>query len=347
MTEYAEGSFNVSEYLSKRPQYPDKIYKLISDYHQSSTQTLLDLGCGPGQGSWPFLSTFDHVIGIDPGEGMIKHAREAYEQLAKEKKLKGEKVASSIYKVCSVESLDTLKIAENSIDLAIAATAAHWFDMEKTYSHLSKLIKKGGTVAFWTYDLAYPKYHPSTAEMVSRFAYEDLSEYVDVKGCERINSLYEKLDQPPIEIWKDVRHFAYPNFGVNKSYTPALEGELPAYLSSVEGTEWDWDLHTDVSVIGFYFFYYLLINIFSLLTLQSTITWNDLAAAKRTNSSYFNWRKEYPNVPIEKDIASRQVSALRDQVLSERSEGIGCETGESDEQVRLLRPMGLLLMRKR
>ncbi|PWN33230.1 S-adenosyl-L-methionine-dependent methyltransferase [Meira miltonrushii] len=235
MTEYAEGSFNVSEYLSKRPQYPEKIYDLIIDYHKhGNTQTLLDLGCGPGQGSWPFLGIFDNVIGVDPGEGMIKHARQAYEQIAKDR-------------ICAVESLDSLKVPERSVDLAIAATAAHWFDMQRTYAHLSKLVKSGGTVAFWTYDLAYPKYHSSTAEMVSRFAYEDMAQYVDLQGCKRIQSLYKELDQPPANEWEDVRHFAYPNFGVNKNYIPVLEKELPAHLSSVEGTEWDWDLHTDVS----------------------------------------------------------------------------------------------------
>lgn len=248
MTEYAQGSFNVSEYLSKRPQYPDKVYDLILDYHKDgNTQNLLDLGCGPGQGSWPFFGIFDNVIGIDPGEGMIKHAQQAFEQIRKEKSIKGEKVALANYKVCAVESLDTLNLPEKSIDLAIAATAAHWFDMQKTYTHLSKLIKSGGTVAFWTYDLAYPKYHTSTAEMVSRFAYEDMSQYVDLQGCKRIQSLYKELDQPSPNEWEDVRHIAYPNFGVNKNYIPVLDNELPAHLSSVEGTEWDWELHTDVS----------------------------------------------------------------------------------------------------
>lgn len=80
---------------------------------------------------------------------------------------------------------------------------------------------------------------------------------------------------------------------------------------------------------------------------QSTTTWNELAAAKRTNSSYFNWRKSHPDTPIEKDIAARQVSAIRDQVLSDRGEGIGCGMGQSNDQVRLMRPMGLLLMQRR
>ena len=251
MSEYAERTFDVSEYLSKRPQYPEKIYELILNYHiqgnETSTQTLLDLGCGPGQGSWPFLGIFDEVIGIDPGEEMIKHARQAYEQIAKEKSRKGEKVANANYHVCAVESLDTLVIPDKSIDLAIAATAAHWFDMQKTYAHLTRLVKPGGTIAFWTYDLAYPKYHPSTSEMISRFAYEDMIDYVDKEGCKRINSLYQKLEKPSSNEWENVCHFAYPNYGVNKSFTPVLQAELPTQLLSVKGTEWDWDLHTDVS----------------------------------------------------------------------------------------------------
>lgn len=250
MSEYAEQSFNVTEYLSKRPQYPSKIYDLILNYHKkdnvSNMHTLLDLGCGPGQGGWPFLEEFDELIGIDPGEGMIKSARQAYDQLAKSGKMRGKKVASAKYHVCPVELLDSLDLEEQSIDLAIAATAAHWFDMQRTYDQLARLVKKDGTVAFWTYDLAYPKFHPSTSEMVSRFAYEDLAQYVDQRGCKRIQSLYKELDQPPSNDWKNVRHFAYPNFGPNKNYIPVLQTESPTHLLSNQGTEWDWDLHTDV-----------------------------------------------------------------------------------------------------
>lgn len=333
MTEYAEKSFDVEEYLSKRPRYPKRVYDRILEYHRegekyrnlekNDERILLDLGCGPGQGGWPLFDSFDQIIGIDPGEGMIVHARQAFEQIVKTNQKQGKHCPKADYQVCSIENLSTLSIKPNSIQMVISATAAHWFDMEKCYSNLKSKVQKGGTIALFTYDLAYPMDHLSTSEMVSRFAYEDMTKYVDLEGCKRIRSLYVELDRPEEQDWTDVEYFAYPNKGKAGGYVPILPPKSVDQLPHQSDIQWDWDLRT-----------------------EGTTSWDDLAAAKRTNGSYFNWRKENPEIPFKDDIAAKQVNALRDQVLQDRQQGIGNKGGQNDQSINVMRPMGLLLMRK-
>lgn len=41
-------------------------------------------------------------------------------------------------------------IPDNSVDLITAATSAHWFDMEPFWPTAARVLKRGGTVAFFT-----------------------------------------------------------------------------------------------------------------------------------------------------------------------------------------------------
>lgn len=46
---------------------------------------------------------------------------------------------------------DLAGIADGSVDLITAATAAHWFDMPAFWARAAKVLKPGGSVAVWTY----------------------------------------------------------------------------------------------------------------------------------------------------------------------------------------------------
>lgn len=339
MAEYAQDTFDVEAYMAKRPRYPDHLYDILSEYQVGPSQsnegsrqcrTLLDLGCGPGMASWPLLEQFDRMIGVDPGEAMIDSARKAYAtfRISALKQGGGRPIAEARFEVSKVEELHRLGIADASIDCVIAATAAHWFDMGAAYGQLQRIMRSGATLAMWTYDLAYPSEHASTVSMVSRFAYEDLKGFVDLKGSQTIRSLYAELELPGMQDWKDIRYIAYPNGGKRDGYLPILpwtEERQALHPSTTETgltIEWDPKLHT-----------------------SSTLTWQDLKAAKRTNSSYHNWRKQNPDVRLAEDIAAKQVDELRQQVTADRRLGIG--SSNEDEMVNVMRPMGLLLMRRR
>lgn len=68
-----------AKYAATRKGYPPALIKYIVDHHCATggeTKLLLDVGCGPGNSTQDLAPYFEHVFGADPGEGMIKAAKE-------------------------------------------------------------------------------------------------------------------------------------------------------------------------------------------------------------------------------------------------------------------------------
>lgn len=145
-------------YSQNRPTYHPNLYKTIIDYHVSTggkLNTILDVGCGPGNAVRDLSSHFTQAIGLDPSEGMIKAARS----------LGGTSSDGSHiqFETSTAEELGagtSLNLADSSVDLIVAATAAHWFDMSLFWPRAAKLLNPGGSVALWAARGGY--IHPST-----------------------------------------------------------------------------------------------------------------------------------------------------------------------------------------
>ena len=132
-------------YAAGRPGYSPELFKIIMDHHVSTggqLDTVIDVGCGTGQAIRDLAPYFSNAIGLDPSEGMISTARET-----------AKSSASPIrFEISAGEVLGTdLKppIADGSVDLITAATAAHWFDMARFWATAARVLKPGGTVALW------------------------------------------------------------------------------------------------------------------------------------------------------------------------------------------------------
>ncbi|KAJ9422691.1 S-adenosyl-L-methionine-dependent methyltransferase [Fusarium oxysporum] len=132
-------------YATGRPGYFPELFKIILNHHASSggrLDTVLDVGCGTGQATGDLAPFFNNAIGIDPSEGMITFARETIKSSA----------LSIRFEVSAAEALGIdlePPIANNSVDLLTAATAAHWFDMTQFWRSAARVVEAGGTVALW------------------------------------------------------------------------------------------------------------------------------------------------------------------------------------------------------
>lgn len=133
-------------YAQHRLDYHPRLYQLVLGYHTATggrLDTLLDVGCGPGTAARTLAPHFAHAIGTDPSEGMIATAHS----------LGGVSSASEPirFEVAAVEEvgLASPPIPDGSVDLLVAATAAHWFDMAGFWPHAARLLRPGGTVALW------------------------------------------------------------------------------------------------------------------------------------------------------------------------------------------------------
>lgn len=141
---------------SFRSSYPRALFDHVLAYlDQSSSpalrqrpRTLLDLGCGPGVSTfdWLDLDRFERIVGIDPSDNMVSAAR----RILEEKRAKGE-IKDGVEVRFEKGGSDKLAgiVEDESVDLAVAGQAAHWFNAEATYRELARVLKPGGAFAFW------------------------------------------------------------------------------------------------------------------------------------------------------------------------------------------------------
>jgi len=139
-------SQQAATYAKHRPSPPPALVELILGHHTATggkNGVLLDVGCGPGIATYVFSKHFDVAIGADLCESMIKVATELGGESAK-----GDSVR---WVISTAEEIDKIEgVEKGSVDLVIAAFAAHWFDMSKFWAAAAEVMKPGGTVALWT-----------------------------------------------------------------------------------------------------------------------------------------------------------------------------------------------------
>lgn len=135
-------------YAQNRLGYHDSVYRAIFNHHDAhggAYGLVVDVGCGPGLATSDLAPHFARAIGLDPSEGMIATAR-----------TRGGTTGSGApvrFEVGSAEdlgaSLTTDPVVPGSVDLLVAATAAHWFDLPAFWRAAARALRPGGTVALW------------------------------------------------------------------------------------------------------------------------------------------------------------------------------------------------------
>lgn len=193
-------------YAQGRPDYHPNVYETVVNQHISSggqLDTLLDLGCGPGNVARSLGIHFTHAIGLDPSAGMIATARSMGGTTSTSEPIR--------FDISTVEDLgSTLSppVADNSVDLITAANAAHWFDMTRFWPRAARVLKPGGSVAMWT--SGEMRIHPSVPNAAAIQAELDQIEEEHLKPFFELGNLLTRdryvdlplpwtLDQPVVE----------------------------------------------------------------------------------------------------------------------------------------------------
>jgi len=117
-------------YDKYRPGYPDAV---VDWFRLPKGARVLDLGCGTGISARLFASRGLGVVAIDPNEAMLEKAR-----------AHGGNVVYALGRAEATGQPDA------SFDLAYAAQAFHWFDVDKTMKELRRVLApKGRAAAIW------------------------------------------------------------------------------------------------------------------------------------------------------------------------------------------------------
>ncbi len=122
------------DYLRYRPSYPDALFAYLAEI--SPTRHLAwDCATGSGQAAQGLSAHFEKVIATDASAAQIDSAIPT---------------ANVHYRVASAESSG---LPDHSVDLVTVAQALHWLDLERFYDEVRRVLKPGGLLAVWSYNL--------------------------------------------------------------------------------------------------------------------------------------------------------------------------------------------------
>jgi len=196
---YRKSTFSHASYAAYRPSYPPELYQIILEFHHGARSLCLDLGSGPGFIARELSSSFVRVIGTDPSPGMVEQALKlssAYPNLS--------------FHQAYAENLPFVDDA--SIDLVTAGQAAHWFDYPRLFAELKRIVRPGGTLAFWGYKDHVLVDYPKATEVLNFYTHSAGDRYLgDYWSQPGRTIVQDKLlaIQPPPSDWEDITRIEY------------------------------------------------------------------------------------------------------------------------------------------
>lgn len=103
-------------------------------------------------------------------------------------------------------------IEPNSVDLYVAGQAAHWFDFPKLFKELNRIMRKGGTMAFFGYkDHCFVEY-PNATKIMDHYAYGDDNDLLGPHWTQPGRSIVQdklRAIKPPETDWEDIQRIEY------------------------------------------------------------------------------------------------------------------------------------------
>jgi ubiquinone/menaquinone biosynthesis C-methylase UbiE len=121
-------SSTAPKYLRFRPTYPPELFEYLVSNCQGH-ECALDCGTGSGQAALGLTQFFRRVVATDASRQQIENA------VAHEK----------IFYVAA--RAEALPLQPRSVDLFMVAQALHWFDFERFYAEVRRVLKPGGLFA--------------------------------------------------------------------------------------------------------------------------------------------------------------------------------------------------------
>ncbi|TFK65915.1 hypothetical protein BDN72DRAFT_844961 [Pluteus cervinus] len=269
MATFAKTTFNSTIYSATRPSYPQRLFEYIYAYHNkkgSRWEHAVDVGCGTGQATKPLADRFSRVTAVDPSKSMLISARE---YLGSSKP----SVAFSFVQG-SAEDLAAGIPQSQSVDLAIAAQAAHWFDWSKVWPELSRTLRPNGTAAFWIYsEFRLPEY-PTLTPLITAYA----------QGTDPVTSVGSYFQRPGRTILENLlRDVPHPKSIVQDQFVdfrrvyftgPHFDPSATATNGSSPQLQDNWEHHPTL--------------------LSQRMTWLDLLGYFRSWSALHTYHEKYP-----------------------------------------------------
>jgi SAM-dependent methyltransferase len=121
-----------AKYANFRPRYPAELFDFLAQT-APRRDSAWDCACGNGQATLDLARRFRKVIATDASAQQIQEAQRA---------------DNIEYRVAPAE---VSRLVNASVDLITVAQAMHWFDVEKFYAEVRRVLRPDGLLAVWTY----------------------------------------------------------------------------------------------------------------------------------------------------------------------------------------------------
>ena len=195
-----------SHYADNRPTYPAELFAWLAGQCKEHVFAW-DCGAGNGQASTELARYFEHVIATDASETQILQA------------MPHPKVE---YRVASSESsgLDSA-----CADIIVVAQALHWFDLDRFYAEVKRVVKPEGLLAAWSYGVLTVE-GGEVNSIVQRFYHEEVGPFWPAER-HHVETGYKEIDFP-------FRRISAPAFTMNVRWNPA---QLLGYFRSWSATD--------------------------------------------------------------------------------------------------------------
>jgi len=173
------------DYAKFRPRYPAKIFEYLGRI-APARQRVWDCATGNGQAAIGLAAVFIEVVATDASENQIAKAQ-PHERVN--------------YRVAPAEESG---LENNSVDLIMVAQALHWFDRDRFYGEVNRVLKPQGVFAASAYRLFHVT--PEIDELVNRKYYHDVvgpfwpDERKLIMQFEDIPFPFPELKIPPFEV---------------------------------------------------------------------------------------------------------------------------------------------------
>ncbi len=144
-------------YVAFRPRYPDALFDYLAGASRRR-ELAWDCACGSGQATQALADRFISVIATDASQSQVA-AAPSHPRID--------------YRVAPAEESG---LPSGSVDLVTVAQALHWFDIDRFYAEVRRVLVPGGLLAVWAYGVLHVEDREIDA-LVTRFYRVTLGPY--------------------------------------------------------------------------------------------------------------------------------------------------------------------------
>ncbi|MFI5497530.1 class I SAM-dependent methyltransferase [Nocardia asteroides] len=124
-------------YAEHRPDYAAaSIQWALAPLRAGNSPVVLDLGAGTGKLTGGLIAAGAEVIAVEPDAEMLAELVRHYPDAR-----------------ASAGTAEAIPLADGSVDAVVAGQAFHWFDQERAFPEIARVLRPGGVfAAFWNVD---------------------------------------------------------------------------------------------------------------------------------------------------------------------------------------------------